>query len=197
MHLQAYADSEGPDHPAHPRSLTSGANAQMTLCACAGLILSRAFCACSKTEKGTAHAHLNNQKPEIHQVLFFYVRQTLSYSVIGNREMTPSKEKVNKAKIKIIIFALFCYRNYIIRYRNIQIHHFATCAASVAQLDAPSDWRPGGRGFNPRRGREHSFVEIDHELFSTVILSLPLIQEGQLSVSGERMCTILVNRLED
>ena len=32
---------------------------------------------------------------------------------------------------------------------------------------------------------------------STVILSLPLIQEGQLSVSGERMCTILVDRLED
>ena len=69
--------------------------------------------------------------------------------------------------------------------------------ASVAQLNAPSDWRPGGRGFNPRRGRQHSFVEFDHEIFSTVILSLPLIQEGQLSVSGERMCTILVNRLED
>ena len=69
--------------------------------------------------------------------------------------------------------------------------------ASVAQLDAPSDWRPGGRGFNPRRGRQHSFVEIDHEIFSTVILSLPLIQEGQMSVSGERICTILVNRLED
>ena len=60
-----------------------------------------------------------------------------------------------------------------------------------------SDWRPGGRGFDPRRGRQHPFVEIDHEIFSTVILSLPLIQEGQLSVSGERMCTILVNRLED
>ena len=49
----------------------------------------------------------------------------------------------------------------------------------------------------PRRGRQQSFVEIDHEIFSTVILSLPLIQEGQLSVSGERMCTILVNRIED
>ena len=49
--------------------------------------------------------------------------------------------------------------------------------ASVAQLDAPSDWRPGGRGFNPRRGRQHSFVVIDHEIFSTVIPSLPLIQE--------------------
>ena len=69
--------------------------------------------------------------------------------------------------------------------------------ASVAQLDAPSDWRPGSHGFNPRRGQQHSFVEIDHEIFSTVILSLPLIQEGQLSVSGKRMCTILVNRLED
>ena len=58
---------------------------------------------------------------------------------------------------------------------------------SVAQLDAPSDWRPGGRRFNPRRGRQHSFVEIDHEIFSMVILSLPLIQEGQLSVSQYRL----------
>ena len=37
-------------------------------------------------------------------------------------------------------------------------------------------------------------MEIDHEIFSSVI---PQIQEGQLSVSGERMCTILVTRLED
>ena len=65
----------------------------------------------------------------------------------------------------------------------------------MAQLDAQSNWRPGGRGFNPRRGRQYSFEEIDHEIFSVVILSLPLIQEGQLSVSGERMCTIPVNRI--
>ena len=38
-----------------------------------------------------------------------------------------------------------------------------------------------------------AFVEIDHEIFSTVILTLPLIQE----VSGEGMYTILVNCLED
>ena len=44
-----------------------------------------------------------------------------------------------------------------------------------------SDWRPGGRGFDPLRGQQHSFVEIDHEIFSTVILSFPLIQEVQLS----------------
>ena len=42
-----------------------------------------------------------------------------------------------------------------------------------------------------------TFVEIDHEIFSMVILSLPLIQEGQLSVSGERIGPILVTRLED
>ena len=67
----------------------------------------------------------------------------------------------------------------------------------VAQLDAQSDWRPGGRGFKPRRGRQHSFVETDHEILSTVILSLPLIQEWQLSVSCKRICKILVNRLRD
>ena len=41
------------------------------------------------------------------------------------------------------------------------------------------------------------FVEIDHKVFSAVLLSLQLIQEGQLSVSGKGMCTILVNCLED
>ena len=52
-------------------------------------------------------------------------------------------------------------------------------------------------GSTPGRGRQHSFVEIDREIFSMVIVSLRLIQEGQWSVSGERMCTVLVNCLED
>ena len=40
-------------------------------------------------------------------------------------------------------------------------------------------------------------METDHEVFSMVILSIPLIQEGQLSVSDERVDTVLVNlRLE-
>ena len=46
-------------------------------------------------------------------------------------------------------------------------------------------------------GRQHSFVEIDHDIFSKVIFSLLLIQEVQLSVSSKIMCTILVNCLED
>ena len=32
-------------------------------------------------------------------------------------------------------------------------------------------------------------MEIDHDVFSTVILSIRLIQAGQLSVSGKRMYT--------
>ena len=77
------------------------------------------------------------------------------------------------------------------------MHIFHIAGASLGGLGCASDWRPGGLGFDPHRGRQHSFVEIDHEIFSMVILSLPLIQEGQLSVSGERMCTIVVNCLED
>ena len=52
--------------------------------------------------------------------------------------------------------------------------------ASVAQLDAPSDWRPGGRGFNPRRGRQHSFVEIDHIFYGH---SLPSADSRRAVVS--------------
>ena len=34
-----------------------------------------------------------------------------------------------------------------------------------------------------------TFVEIDHGSISRVILPLPLIQEGHLSVTGESICT--------
>ena len=55
-----------------------------------------------------------------------------------------------------------------------------------------SDARPPGMrtvtGFHPHV-RQHSFMVIGHETISTAILCLPLIQEAQLSVTGERMCT--------
>ena len=46
-------------------------------------------------------------------------------------------------------------------------------------------------------GWQHSFVAIDHEIFSLVILSHQMIQEGQLSVSDKTTCSVLVNCLED
>ena len=77
----------------------------------------------------------------------------------------------------------------------VEFNHEILFPASLGgSVGCASDWRPRGCRFDPRRGRQHSFVEIDLEIFSTVILSLPLIQEGQLSVSGKKMCTILVNK---
>ena len=62
---------------------------------------------------------------------------------------------------------------------------------------APSDARPTGDQEVAGSVRQHSFMKIDHEIISTVIVSLPPIHEGQLSVSGERMCTSTGNRLQD
>ena len=40
--------------------------------------------------------------------------------------------------------------------------------------------------FNARLTGDQEVASLDHEIFSTVILSLPLIQKGQLSVFGEK-----------
>ena len=72
----------------------------------------------------------------------------------------------------------------------LQVRSLAGLGGSVG---CASDWWSGGCGFDPRR-LQNSFVEIDHETFSTVILSHPLIQEGQWSAVGE-MCKIQLNRL--
>ena len=50
------------------------------------------------------------------------------------------------------------------------------------------DWFSWGRRLDPPV-RQYSYVEMGHENISTAILSLALIQVGQLSVTGERMCT--------
>ena len=72
----------------------------------------------------------------------------------------------------------------------------STCVpASVAQLDACPTGDQEVAGSTPT-GQKHSFVEIDHEIF-LVILSHWFMKGRTLLVSGERMCTILVKRLED
>ena len=43
----------------------------------------------------------------------------------------------------------------------------------------------------------YAIILIDHELFSVVILTLPLIQEGHLSFLVKECAQVLVNRLED
>ena len=63
-------------------------------------------------------------------------------------------------------------------------------AGSILQsVGCMSDWySAGGRGFDPPV-RQYSFLEIGHAIISAAIFSLSLIQVGQLSVTGERMCT--------
>ena len=88
----------------------------------------------------------------------------------------------------------------VVRYYTLAVHEYnykTTLLASVAQLDA----RPTGDQRSwvrpPRRGRQHSFVEI-WSWNSFYGYSFPSADSRrQLSVSGERMWTILINRLVD
>ena len=70
-------------------------------------------------------------------------------------------------------------------------------AGHGGSVGCQSDWWSGDCSFDPWQlpGQQHE--RSDYEIFSTGILSLLLIQERQLSTSGERMCTMLVNSLED
>ena len=61
-------------------------------------------------------------------------------------------------------------------------------AGRGSSVGCASAWCADGHWFDPHV-RIYSFVEVGHEIISTVILSLLMIQEGQLSVTGERMCT--------
>ena len=66
-----------------------------------------------------------------------------------------------------------------------------TCLATDASLTAD----PGFASSIPVRS--HTFVEIDHEMISTVILLLPLIYSRRVVVSYKRkyLHELLVNRL--
>ena len=59
-------------------------------------------------------------------------------------------------------------------------------AGSPSAVGSESDCESRDRWFKPRSGHVLS-LRRGHEIHSTAILTLPLIQEEQLSVSGERM----------
>ena len=59
---------------------------------------------------------------------------------------------------------------------------------NMASWHVTASWS-GSPGLDPCRIWQHISMAIDYEIIAVVILSLPLIQDGQLSVCGERMCT--------
>ena len=58
-------------------------------------------------------------------------------------------------------------------------------AGRGSSIGCESAWYADGRGFDPHV-RQHSFVEIGHEIISKSTLSFPLIQEGKLSVNWRK-----------
>ena len=68
------------------------------------------------------------------------------------------------------------------------VSYYYCVAGRGSSVGCASNWYADDRGFDPHVW-QHSFMEIGHEMISTAICSLPLIQRGQLSVTGERMCT--------
>ena len=57
-----------------------------------------------------------------------------------------------------------------------------------SSVGCTSAWHVDCRGFDPR-GQQYSLVEVGDGIISTAILPRSLVQGGQLSVTGERMCT--------
>ena len=60
-----------------------------------------------------------------------------------------------------------------------------------------SNWKSGGREFNPRQILQHSFMEIDCEIFLGSCSPFRWFKKGSCQFLAKRMCTILVNYLED
>lgn len=83
------------------------------------------------------------------------------------------------------------YNGIIVYFPFVEVRIVVEYCFSLSGLVSQSDVCPIGNqkvaGFDIPV-RHNSFVEIDLEIFSTFFLSLALIQEGDLSVTEERLC---------
>ena len=71
----------------------------------------------------------------------------------------------------------------------VRLHRLLLIHCIYVSVTKSTDCNPGVASSIP--ARSHTFVEIDHEIISTVILlpSADSFQEGLLSVTSESMCT--------
>ena len=74
---------------------------------------------------------------------------------------------------------------YIVLANKVALH----CAGCGCSIGCASAWYADGHGFNPNVWQNILSLRFGQEKISMTILSLPLIQEGQLSVTGKRMGT--------
>ena len=80
----------------------------------------------------------------------------------------------------------------IISFRNNRVMILDLCPKCMtgrgSSIGSEFAWHVSGPEFDPHV-RHILSLRLGHENISTAILPLPLIQEEQLSVTGERMCT--------
>ena len=74
-----------------------------------------------------------------------------------------------------------------IKYFNERGRHACAIAGRGSSIGSVSAWHASGPEFDLHVRLILSW-RLGHETFSTAILPLPLIQEEQLSVTGEKMC---------
>ena len=74
------------------------------------------------------------------------------------------------------------------KYYNKYFSNYFIKAGRGSSIGSVSAWHASGPEFDPHVRHILSW-RLGHEKISTAILRLPLIQEEQLSVTGERMCT--------
>ena len=99
--------------------------------------------------------------------------------------------KATKTKLKGRNYSKTCVKRPLSKRQPGRVAQSVTCLATDACLTAD----PGVASSIPVRS--HTFVEIDHEMISTVILPLPLIHSRRVVVSYKRKYVhkLLVNRL--
>ena len=67
--------------------------------------------------------------------------------------------------------------------------YFSEVARPSSSVGCASTWYSDGHGFDPQVRQNILSRRLVMKSFSSAILFLPLIQVGQLSVTGKRMCT--------
>ena len=93
----------------------------------------------------------------------------------------PSKDSDQLAYLSCLIsVCCLCEETLVFVYQMSAQYDWSDCVDVQGSFRCTSDWLSGGRRFDPRW--------IDHEIFSMVILTLLLIQNGHLSITGARMC---------
>ena len=115
----------------------------------------------------------------LHASSFIFYR--IIINIAGNQDMHKSSVEFDFGPNQITRFGVTCPW-------VTKISHFGItgCGSSIW---GASPWYADGRGFDPDVRQNILSLRFGHENVSTTILSLPLIQEGQLSVTGERVGT--------